>query len=87
MSKGKRALLTGLWVQRPEDGESHMSGTALEDVTIPAGTKFRVYKNDKRGDEKRPDYKRVIYAESEEREVNAALVGQDRNPQSQELPF
>ena len=47
--------LTGLWLNEGKSGK-YMSGKTREEVTIPAGAKLFVFKNDKKKDERDCDY-------------------------------
>lgn len=87
MNKKNGTSLSGLWVRESKSGRKYMSGTTREDVTISAGTNICIFKNDKAGNDKRPDYNLIVYTKAEDREVNHAPAEQEPDADAQECPF
>lgn len=57
--------ILGLYVNE-KNGKRHMGGKTREAVTIPANTRYMIFKNEDRKSDKHPEYRMVIAIDDEE---------------------
>lgn len=67
--------ISGLWLSE----KGHLSAKTRDEIVIPAGTTFFVFKNKKRDKENSPTHTLCIAVDDEQQEIPSRQVHEDDN--------